>query len=207
MARMNEIVILFCSISYVAHLSMVSITIRYVPFVYRFSKLRKIEQKALRVVHSFVDDVIRKRRRELEVNTNRCEDDGDDGEHDDDVGIRKKQVLLDTLLQSTCNGEPLTDLDIREEVSVFIVGGHDTITSATTFCLYNLATHPEVQQKCFNEALNVFGPASNKQSVTMSMLNQLPYLELVIKETLRLFPPLPLIGRLAMEDIKLSESI
>lgn len=184
---------------------MVSITIRYVPLVYRFSKLRKIEEKALRIVHSFADDVIRKRRQELTESANKGDDNNNDGQ-DDDIGIRKKRVLLDTLLQSSIDGEPLSDLDIREEVSVFIVGGHDTITSATTFCLYNLAKHPEAQQKCFNEALNVFGPASNKQPVTLSLLNQLSYLELTIKETLRLFPPLPLIGRLAMEDIKLSES-
>lgn len=172
--------IIFFSISHVAHLSMVSLTIRYVPLVYRFSKLRKIEQKALRVVHSFADGVIRKRRQELTENANRCDENDNDG-HDDDIGIRKKRVLLDTLLQSSIDGEPLSDLDIREEVSVFIVGGHDTITSATTFCLYNLAKHPEAQQKCFNEALNVFGPASNKQPVTLSLLNQLSYLELAIK--------------------------
>lgn len=71
--------------------------------------------------------------------------------------------------------------------------------------MYNMAKYPEVQQKCFNEAVNVFGPASTEQPVTLSLLNQLSYLEFTIKESLRLFPPLPLIGRQAMEDIKLSK--
>lgn len=70
-----------------------------------------------------------------------------------------------------------------------------------------MAKYPEIQQKCFNEAVNVFGPAvSIEQPVTLSLLNQLSYLELTIKESLRLFPPPALMGRLAMEDIKLSKS-
>lgn len=113
---------------------MVSITIRYVPLVYRFSKLRKIEENALRVVHSFVDNVIRKRRQELTENVNRCDDDDNSGD-DDDMGIRKKRVLLDTLLHSSIDGEPLSDLDIREEVSVFILGVCSVVYGPINFLL------------------------------------------------------------------------
>lgn len=74
-----------------------------------------------------------------------------------------------------------------------------------TFCLYNLAKHQEVQQKCFNEVCEVFGTEAN-QPATLPLLNQLTYLELVIKESLRLFPSVPFISREAKEDILLSES-
>lgn len=91
--------------------------------------------------------------------------------------------------------------------SIFFFGfwqkGHDTTTSGITFCLYNIAKHPEVQEKCINEIVSVFG-TDGKQPISLSQLNQLAYLDMVIKESLRLYPSVPLIGRKAMEDIKLS---
>lgn len=61
-----------------------------------------------------------------------------------------------------------------------------------------------MQQKCFDELFDVFG-ADTKEPTTISKLNQLFYLEITIKESLRLFPSVPFIGRIAMEDIELSE--
>lgn len=62
-----------------------------------------------------------------------------------------------------------------------------------------------MQRKCINEIVGVFGTDS-KASTTLTKLNQLPYLETVIKETLRLFPSVPFIGRLSNEDITLTNN-
>lgn len=99
---------------------MVNFALRY-PLIYKFSRLRKTEANALRVLHGFADAVIRKRRQELTENRIGVDHDGDEAATDD-VGIRKKRALLDVLLQSTIDGKPLTDLDIREEVDVFMFG-------------------------------------------------------------------------------------
>lgn len=90
------------------------------PLIYKFSKLRKTEANALRVLHGFADDVIRKRRQELMGNEFKVRNEDENGA--DEVGIRKKRALLDILLHSTIDGKPLSDLDIREEVDVFMFG-------------------------------------------------------------------------------------
>ncbi|KAG4077654.1 hypothetical protein HA402_008904, partial [Bradysia odoriphaga] len=80
--------------------------------------------------------------------------------------------------------------------------GHDTTKSAISFCFYSLARYPDVQQKCFEEIRNVLGDDRSK-TVTCNDLNNLPYLDLVIKETLRLFPSVPLMGRMVCEELTL----
>lgn len=66
--------------------------------------------------------------------------------------------------------------------------------------------HSEIQQKCYNEIRDVYGMDKNQCS-TLNALNQLSYLELVIKESLRLYPSVPIISRIASDDVQLSKSI
>lgn len=70
--------------------------------------------------------------------------------------------------------------------------------------LYSLGRHPEIQQKVFDETQIIFGDDLN-QPVTMHKLNDLHYLELVIKETLRLYPPVPFFGRKVTEEITIGD--
>ena len=84
--------------------------------------------------------------------------------------------------------------------------GHDTTAAAINFTCFMIASHPEVQQKLHEEIDRVF---SNDQDrpCTMEDLNELNYLECVIKETLRLYPSVPLIGREVQEDFEYSNVI
>lgn len=66
-----------------------------------------------------------------------------------------------------------------------------------------LGMHPEVQAKVFEEQQAIFGDSD--RSVSINELNQMIYLERVIKETMRLFPVGPLFGRKCTEDVKLSK--
>lgn len=85
------------------------------PLIYKWTKLRKIEDDALKVWNGFTRDVIRKRRQELnDAQYN------DDDQIEDEIGIRKKRALIDILLHSTIDGKPLSNQDIHEEVNTYI---------------------------------------------------------------------------------------
>lgn len=114
---------------------------------------------------------------------------------------RRKFALLDTLLQSTMDSLPLTNEDIRGEVNTFIFAGHDTTTSLSALLLYRIARHPDVQQKIFEEIKEKILLLKLKK-ISIAALNSLTYLDLCIKETLRLYLPVPIVGKRGSETIK-----
>lgn len=181
------------TISMVLHKRMFDVQYR-LDFLFRLTNLARIQNQALKIIHDFSNDVIVARRNELlraqqDKSTAQVAD-----ENDNSIGAKKKMAFLDILLQSNIDGKPLSNMDIQEEVDTFMFEGHDTTTSAITFCLYNLALYPEAQQKCFEEICDVIGKDKDK-AITYTDLNSLNYMELVAKETLRLFPSVPLLGR------------
>lgn len=90
-----------------------------------------------------------------------------------------------------------------EEVNTFTFAGHDTVGISMAFTLFCLGHHPEVQEKVAAELESVLG--KNKgQDVTADQMRELKYLEAVIKEALRLYPPGPTFGRKVTEDVVIS---
>jgi cytochrome P450 len=66
-----------------------------------------------------------------------------------------------------------------------------------------LAMFPEVQQKVFDEIKEVF--ESEDEPVTFDILNRMTYLECVVKETMRLFPVLPVSARMTTDEVEVCE--
>ncbi|CAH0394423.1 unnamed protein product [Bemisia tabaci] len=86
----------------------------------------------------------------------------------------------------------------------FSKNGSETAAQTNCFVLLMLAIHPEYQEKVFEEQYNIFGNAD--KPVTLDDLDKMKYLEQVIKETLRLFPAVPIFARYAEEDTKLTQN-
>jgi len=81
----------------------------------------------------------------------------------------------------------LPDSVVASNTMTFLVAGHDSTSTAITMLLYHVASHPEVEQKVFEEVSRVVGD----QPLTWDMLGKLVYCTQVVKENLRLFPPAP----------------
>ncbi|KAF5277790.1 hypothetical protein FQR65_LT03770 [Abscondita terminalis] len=167
-------------------------TLKMFDIFYVFSKDYQKEKRALRFLHELSNSVIANRRDELLTqqvyNLTDLE------------GSRKRIAFLDLLLTSTVDGKPLTKEAIREEVDTFMFEGHDTTTSGISFTLYLLSKHQEVQKKVLDEIITTFGDETILQ-LSYEGLQNLKYLEQVIKESLRMYPPVPIISRLVTEDV------
>ncbi|KAH8416603.1 hypothetical protein KR222_010998 [Zaprionus bogoriensis] len=162
-------------------------------------RLAKRQDELIRTLHDFTEAVIQERREQLtrDLSTPRRSNDACN-----ELGQKRRMAMLDVLLQATVDGEPLSDEDIREEVDTFMFEGHDTTTSGITFCLYEISRHPCVQQCLLEEIHKVLGQNSDR-AVTLRDLSELKYLECVVKESLRLHPPVPIIGRSLKQDVEI----
>jgi len=83
-------------------------------------------------------------------------------------------------------GEEFSDREIRDQVMTLMFAGHDTSTSTLTFMLHELARHPEVVRRLQDEQDRVLGGAS---PTAQQLEKEMPYLEMVLDEVLRLYPP------------------
>ena len=136
------------------------------------------------ITHSVAMDVIIKRKAALQTDAN-----------NNRKIVRKQQYVdfLDILLLAKDeDGNGLTDKEILDEVETFMFEGHDTVTSAFCWTMYNLAKYPEYQQKAREEVDQVF---SGKDHLEWEDLAHLPYLTMCIKESMRMYPPVPQLGR------------
>ncbi|XP_050678949.1 cytochrome P450 4C1-like isoform X1 [Leptidea sinapis] len=160
--------------------------------IFNLSHHKKAHDEAISVVLDLTKKVINKRRKELQ-NQNITSYGGRT-----ELGIKNKHAFLDLLLLSEINGKRIEDADLHEEVQTFLFASQDTTTSGIAYVLYCLSKEQSVQEKVFEEQKAIFTDLN--QDPSYSDLQQMKYLEMVIKESLRLYPPVPLIARLITKD-------
>lgn len=80
-----------------------------------------------------------------------------------------------------------------------IHAGHDTTAAAMTWAIHLIGKHREVQEKIQVELDAILGEETGK-IITMEDLKMLEYLEKAVKESLRLYPSVPMIGRVTTSD-------
>ena len=113
------------------------------------------------------------------------------------TGERGEDILSLLLDARDEDGSRLSDKHVRDQVMTLLFAGHDTTTSTVSFLLYELARHPSELAKLVAEQDDVLGGSSPD---AMALEKALPRLEMVMDETLRLYPPAWIGPRRAMED-------
>uniref|UniRef100_A0A2A4JGQ9 Cytochrome P450 n=1 Tax=Heliothis virescens TaxID=7102 RepID=A0A2A4JGQ9_HELVI len=124
---------------------------------------------------------------------------------DQDISATKKEswkTFLELLMESSVEYNNVT---LREETLVIVLAGTDTSAVGSAFTTVMMAKYPDVQDKVYQELQDVFGDSD--RPVTPEDLPRLKYLEAVIKETLRMYPPVPFIVRKVEKDVTLPSGI
>jgi cytochrome P450 len=101
------------------------------------------------------------------------------------------------LLGLLMGGEELGDELTRDQVLTLLIADHDTSTCALAWALYLLGGHPEVMGAVRREVDYVLGA----EPPTLEKASELTFLEQIIRETMRLYPPIHIGNRVAAKDL------
>ncbi|KAJ8699267.1 hypothetical protein PTI98_002399 [Pleurotus ostreatus] len=116
-----------------------------------------------------------------------------------DNGLQSRS-LLSLLVKANMSAsvpdhQKMSDEDVIDQVATFIAAGHETTGTGTTWALFALTQNLRVQAQLREEVLGVV-----TDTPSMEELSALPYLDAVIRETMRLYAPLPSTTRVADVD-------
>ncbi|KAL4720043.1 hypothetical protein ACJJTC_005775 [Scirpophaga incertulas] len=95
------------------------------------------------------------------------------------------------------------DIVIAANAFIIFLGGFETTSSTLAFMFLELAANEEVQEKMREEIRQV---EAKYKEITYDSLHELTYMEMVIQETLRLYPPFPTIQRVCTKDYAIPET-
>jgi len=116
-------------------------------------------------------------------------------------GDRNDLLSLLTNATDPETGRSMNDIDLRNNLLTFITAGHETTALALTWTFYLLSRHPEVEQRVRDEIAAVTGGGC----LRAEHIDALVYTGQVIQEATRLYPPVALIVRAALRDLKLGD--
>ena len=108
--------------------------------------------------------------------------------------------LLSILMQARDeDGSRMTDEQVRDEIMTFLLAGHETTALALSWALYLLSRNAGAEEKLREEVDRVLAD----RLPCVSDLPSLPFIESVIKETMRLYPPAWSVARTAINEFEL----
>nr|WRX06085.1 CYP341B6 [Helicoverpa armigera] len=153
--------------------------------------------KCKNIFCGFVDEIIQSTRKSKQVEEPKT----------DTAKGEALRTLIDLIIESSKkeSEQGYSDLELREESFVVLVAGTDTSAVGAAFTCVMLSRYPEVQEKVYQELQEVFGDSD--RPVEAADLPRLKYLEAVIKETMRLYPPVPIILRKIESDVTLPSGV
>jgi len=123
----------------------------------------------------------------------------------------KRNDFLSLLLQIKKHGKinddvgeaigSMTTEELAAQSFLFFVAGFETSSTTMTFALYELAKNPDIQENLRQEIKRVLSQFDNK--LTYEAMLEMKYLQMVIDETLRLYPPVDSLARVASNDYQI----
>lgn len=144
---------------------------------HRHSRLFKKQQIQLKILNDYAVELIENRRELMKAGQ-----------------INGDECLADRYINVPVDGRMLPNAEIVPETNTITLGMSDTTQAAATFTIFHLAENTEVQRKVFEEVSAIL-EGDFERNITEKDCLQMVYLDAVIKEVLRMYPPISFIGR------------
>ncbi|KAK0448461.1 cytochrome P450 [Desarmillaria tabescens] len=124
-------------------------------------------------------------------------------------GVKNNRDIISVLLKANENATEdakMNENELTGQMTVLIFGAQDTTSSALSRILYLLSVRPDIQDKVRDELQTALQSKGSGERLEYDEISELPWLDAVIKETLRLYPPVPFVRRTAIKERSLMYS-
>ncbi|XP_032673498.1 cytochrome P450 4c21-like [Odontomachus brunneus] len=168
----------------------------WIDWIYNLFQAGREYKKTLREMKEFTKYIIQKRQFARKIQNGKSQNNDNDFEM---AAKPREKPILELLLELNENeNNLLSDEDLISHVDTFMFAAYDTTSTTLNWVLYCLGSNLEHQEKVHEEIDQVF--QDSQSPATMKELSQLKYLDRVMKESIRLYPTVPLIARRIMRD-------
>lgn len=168
-----------------------------IDWIYRLTAAGKSEEQQQKDLFDFCFRKMKEKRELLRQNGSFIID-------DETMSAESRKIsLLEYMVEINERNPCFTDQDIIEECCTFMLAGQDSVGTATAITLFLLANNPTWQEKCIAELDEIFG--DDERSPTMQDLREMKCLDMCIKESLRLYPSVPVFARTLGQDVRIGE--
>ncbi|CAO3592069.1 unnamed protein product [Absidia cylindrospora] len=140
---------------------------------------RKFDE-SVQIMHDTVGDVITERK------------------NGPDANDKNKDMLGFMLNARDESNDGLTDENIRDQVVTFLIAGHDTTANTLAWVLYEVSRNPDIEAKILQEIANTGITYDTLPS--SEQISNLKYINQVIKETLRKYPPVRALSKYCKKE-------
>lgn len=168
-----------------------------IDWIYRLTTAGKSEAQQQKDLFEFCFRKM-KEKRELLQKKDSCVANGESN-----AATTRKISLLEYMVEMNKRNPHFVEHDVIEECCTFMLAGMESVSTSTTLTLFLLASNPKWQERCIAELDEIFGDDSRLP--TMQDLKEMKCLEMCIKESLRLYPSIPLFARILGEDVRIGK--
>ncbi|WVQ72763.1 hypothetical protein IAR50_002323 [Cryptococcus sp. DSM 104548] len=173
-------------IGFVGFLQVVFPVLKWIPTARSkaIAKAKEVTQRiGLRIIQEKKSEITATREKDLEKNV--------------DLGKDLLSILIKANMAPDLKPEDrLNDQEVLDQITTFMFAGNETTSTAVTWCLYQLSKQPEVQERLREEVM-----AIPDERPSLDTLHSLRYMDIFVREILRLYAPVPTGIRKAGQDI------
>lgn len=121
----------------------------------------------------------------------------------DEKGIVRPDMIHLLMQARDSAGFEMTIDDIVAQAFIFFLAGFDTSSTLMSFVCHQLAYHPDVQSRLCQEIDSLTSNNENNEPLSYDIITKMKYMDMVINETLRLYPPVVILDRVCVKSFDL----
>lgn len=153
-------------------------------FLYKMSSVYREAIKNIKITDSFIDDIFKCNEEKMNSSME-----------------KSNKFFIDQLMDFHQTGI-LSKEEVVGSIQTIIIAGSETTAHGAAYAMLLLAMHPEIQNKLFDEINTILPEGSD---LTLDNINELKFLDMVIKESLRLFPLVSFMARKVSGDFEIGK--